>query len=117
MLNLSFGYSMVVYKRSILATVIVVISITGIFAFMPAGMAQGKDSFGFNHGLTPGGINQFSGGGSYDLSNDAISAGGSFGNANDIIIGGVVVCPAGDGVRWDAEELLSGFTFGFGTVS
>jgi len=117
MLNSSFGHSMLVFKKSILVTVIAAISITGIFAFMPAGMAQGRDSFGFNHGFTPGGINQFSGGGSYDLSKDTISTGGSFGNANDIIIEGVVVCPAGDGVRWDAEELLSGFTFGFGTVS
>ena len=108
---------MIVFKKSILLTVMATISIAGIIAFMPPAMAQGRDSFGFNHGFTPGGINQFSGGGSYDLGKGIISGGGSFGNANDIIIGGVVVCPAGDGVRWDAEELLPGFTFGFGTVS
>jgi len=106
-------------NRTVIIGGLTIASVAAILAFanISTVFAQGRDSFGFNNGFTPGGINQFSGGGSYDLSTDTISAGGSFGNANNIIIGGVVVCPAGDGVRWEATDLLPSFTFGFGTVS
>jgi hypothetical protein len=71
-------------------------------------------SFGFN-ALTisgfPSGEVRLTGGGAYDPESGFLKSGGSFRCTEDINQGPLAGCKAGEGVRWDASEILPSFDF------
>jgi hypothetical protein len=59
----------------------------------------------------PTGDVRLTGGGVYDLASGFVKTGGSFRCNADVNQGPLSGCRAGDGVRWDAEQLLPTTTF------
>ena len=76
--------------------------------------AEATQAFGFNaasiKGFVNGGEARLTGGGAYDLPDFVHSAGG-FRCLEDINRGPLNGCKAGEGVRWDTEEVLPNFMF------
>lgn len=71
-------------------------------------------SFGFNAGSIsgfPSGDVFLTGGGSYDPQSGSLQTGGGFRCTKDIDQGPLAGCKAGEGVRWDASEILSSTGF------
>jgi hypothetical protein len=59
----------------------------------------------------PSGEVSLTGGGAYDPGTGFLKSGGSFSCLSDINQGPLTGCKAGEGVRWDASELLASTTF------
>ena len=79
-----------------------------------AGAASSRVGFGFNasdiKGFPTGAV-ALTGGGAFDASTGTAQGGGSFRCTSPVSQGPLTGCLAGEGVRWDAEAVLSGTTF------
>jgi hypothetical protein len=90
---------------------------TATFALAAPALAasDGQTGFGFNAGQIsgfPAGAVSLTGGGAFNLDTNLVHAGGGFHCTQDVA--GVVPlngCLAGQGVRWDTEELLASTGF------
>ncbi len=70
--------------------------------------------FGFNAGDVAGfptGAVDVTGGGAFNSSTGFVHAGGGFTCASQVSQGPLAGCLAGEGVRWDTADLLTGTTF------
>ncbi len=80
-----------------------------------AAVAAGPNSgFGFNAGNVAGfptGSVALTGGGAFDLSAGFVHSGGGFSCTALVNQGPLAGCLAGEGVRWDTADLLSGTSF------
>jgi hypothetical protein len=74
--------------------------------------AQPAQGFGFNGTISRGETDLvfLTGGGAYDLAADFVAAAGGF-RCLANVGGRLAGCLAGEGVRWEAEELLASTTF------
>jgi hypothetical protein len=76
--------------------------------------AAGNTAFGFNardiRGF-PTGAASLTGGGAFDASSGFVHSAGGFSCLQDVQQGPLSGCLAGEGVRWDTVEVLSGTTF------
>ena len=74
----------------------------------------GQTGFGFNAGEIsgfPGGSVFLTGGGAYNPETGFVHSGGGFRCTTTVTQGPLAGCLAGQGVRWDTEELLAGTLF------
>ncbi len=98
--------------RALLATAAVFLVVSlGATTAVAAGPNTG---FGFNaSGVAgfPTGAVDVTGGGAFNLSAGFVHAGGGFTCASQVSQGPLAGCLAGEGVRWDSADLLSGTTF------
>lgn len=99
------------YRLLLLAgAVLVMVQLTA----SAAGAAGSHVGFGFNASSIKGfptGEVSLTGGGAFDASTGFAHAGGSFGCTSPVSQGPLAGCLTGEGVRWDAEALLSETTF------
>lgn len=80
-----------------------------------AALAAGPNTgFGFHASDVAGfptGAVDLTGGGAFNLSTGFVHSGGGFTCASQVSQGPLAGCLAGEGVRWDTADLLSGTTF------
>jgi hypothetical protein len=98
--------------RVLLATAAVLIVVSlGATAAVAAGPNTG---FGFNAAGVAGfptGVVDVTGGGAFNTSTGFVNSGGGFTCSSQVSQGPLAGCLAGEGVRWDTADLLSGTTF------
>ena len=88
-----------------------------MLALLPLASVHGQvaqQSFGFNAARIsgfPSGAAFLTGGGAYNLERAFLKTGGGFRCLEDINQGPLNGCRAGEGIRWDAAELLSSVPF------
>ena len=96
--------------------------IVTLLAPLSSAWSQGTNShnFSFNAesiGDAPGSEAFLTGGGTYDLQSGFARGGGAFRCTSDITGGPLAGLKAGEGVRWDVEELLTSSGFKCGGVA
>lgn len=98
--------------RAYLATAaVLLIVLVGASAAVAAGPNTG---FGFHAGDIagfPSGAVDLTGGGAFNSSSGFVKAGGGFTCASQVSQGPLAGCAAGEGVRWDTADLLTGTMF------
>jgi hypothetical protein len=95
-----------------IATVLVVAAL--LVPISVAHSQSGRHSFGFNAASIsgfPSGEVFFTGGGDYDPQSGFVKSGGAFRCTKDINQGPLAGCKAGEGVRWDAAEIVASTGF------
>ena len=94
-------------------TVTAVLAVAALLAPLSSARSQGTHSFNL-HAESIGGSISMTGGGTFDPTSGLLNGGGGFRATRDIVAGPLAGLRAGDGVRWEAAELLrsSGFKCG-----
>ncbi|MGE5177977.1 MAG: hypothetical protein ACM3PF_02665, partial [Bacteroidota bacterium] len=94
-------------------TVTAVLAAAALLAPISSARSQGIHSFTLQ-AESIGGSVSMSGGGTFDPASGSLHGGGGFRVTRDIVAGPLAGLRAGDGVRWEAAELLrsSGFKCG-----
>jgi hypothetical protein len=104
--------SLTPFRASLATTAaVLLIVLLGATAAVAAGPNTG---FGFNAGDVAGfptGAVDLTGGGAFNSSSGFVQAGGGFTCASQVSQGPLAGCAAGEGVRWDTADLLTGTTF------
>ena len=92
---------------------ILIVGALGAFAVNAHSQGAGQ-AFSFQatdiHGF-PSGVIRLTGGGASDPSNTSSHAGGGFRCLQDVNQGPLAGCRAGEGVRWDVDQVLPSVTF------
>jgi hypothetical protein len=96
-------------------TLLLAVAVAAIAASIAVPVAAaGKVGFGFNAPQIQGfrtGVVALSGGGAIDPVSGFVHSGGGFSCLDDVAQGPLTGCLAGEGVRWDAANLLRSTTF------
>ena len=98
----------------VFACAVAAASLTVLVGASAASAASSNTGFGFNARNVAGAGTAsatITGGGAFDPSSASVHAGGGFRCTNDVNQGPLTGCLAGEGVRWDAETLLSSTGF------
>jgi hypothetical protein len=94
-------------------TITAVLAVSALLAPITMAQAQGTGHFAFRaEGI--GGTVSMTGGGAYDPRSGFLQGGGTFRTTSDITAGPLAGLRAGEGVRWEAAQILpsSGFKCG-----
>jgi hypothetical protein len=103
--------SMTPFRASLATAAVLLVVLLGATAAVAAGPNTG---FVFNAGDVAGfptGAVDLTGGGAFNSSSGFAQAGGGFTCASQVSQGPLAGCAAGEGVRWDTADLLTGTTF------